>query len=335
MRQFVILGPSRWAIEEQADLVPRQGEVVVRVEAAGLCGTDRELFDGSMPYIGAGITTYPFVPGHEWAGTVIATGPGARTPKGTRVTGDVFIPCGACDYCKAGRINACPDRYEIGVRRNWPGAIADQIRVPEAVVHHLPDAVGTEAAVFAEPGVTALHALERCDLKPDELCLVIGSGTLSLLALQIAISLGAVAHCATNAEAGRDRALTLGASEAISPGQIVPGTYDVAIEAAGRHDAPGQAVGAVKAGGRVGLIGVSTEVANLDANDVVLRDITVHGVIGGPGRFPRILQLIRSGAIVTEPLIGARVSLDEVADVLQRPAILGAAPKTIVTWSSP
>lgn len=335
MRAFVISGPNQGRVEEVTAVTPGRGEVVVAVEAAGLCGTDRELFDGSMPYISAGLTRYPFTPGHEWAGTVVRVGGDTSLPVGTRVTGDVFIPCNACPACAAGRINTCPDRYEIGVRGNWPGAVADEIAVPERIVHRLPDGLAFDEAIFAEPGVTSLHAIERCGLRAGERCLVYGSGTLALIAIQIAGHLGADVACVSRSDAGRGRAIAVGAADAYGPGEEPAAVFDVVIEAAGSRGAATGAVAAARAGGRIGIVGIASSGPFLDANDMVLRDLTIHGAIGGPGRFPELLRLIASGAIRTEPLVRARIPLDEVAATLSAPLRAGDPPKTIVKPALP
>jgi 2-desacetyl-2-hydroxyethyl bacteriochlorophyllide A dehydrogenase len=329
MRAFVITGPGEGHVEEVPDLEPANGEVVVALEATGLCGTDRELFEGTMPYLVDGLTRYPFTPGHEWAGTVVALGAGATTPIGTRVTGDVFISCGQCPDCVAGRINTCPTRYEIGVLGNWPGAVAEQIRIPERVLYEIPDGVSFESAIFAEPGVTSLHAIERCSLAPNETCLVVGSGTLGILAIQIALAMGAIVDCCSSSASGRARALSAGAREVFGPQNVRP-AYDVVIEASGQPGALASALESTRAGGRLGLIGICKDPSWIDANAVVLHDLSVHGVIGGPGRFPRLLQLIASGAIETEALVGSRIGIDSVEAALRNDPRPGAPPKTVV-----
>ena len=129
MRALVITGPGEAEVRDVAPPEPRPGEVVVDVDRAGVCGTDMELFTGEMSYLHTGQAQYPMRIGHEWTGTVSVLGDGVDPSwLGRRVTGDTMIGCGQCARCLTGRHHVCADRYEIGVRNGWPGALAEQLR---------------------------------------------------------------------------------------------------------------------------------------------------------------------------------------------------------------
>ena len=171
------------------------GEVVVSIERAGVCGTDVDIFTGRMSYLHSGQAWYPIRPGHEWAGVVSAVGDGvAGSWLGRRVTGDTMLGCGHCARCLAGRQHVCADRYEIGIRNGWPGALAEQMPIPVTALQPLPDAVGPALGALVEPGGTALRCVQAADLQPDDRLLIMGPGAIGLLAAQIAAAQGAEVH---------------------------------------------------------------------------------------------------------------------------------------------
>ncbi len=140
MRAFVLTGPREFAVQEVPAPEPGVGEVVVRVERAGVCGTDVELFTGEMPYLHQGHSCYPLRPGHEWAGTVSAVGESVEPAwLGRRVMGDTMLGCGVCRRCRRGVQHACEDRQEVGIRGGRHGALAEALAVPARSLHALPD----------------------------------------------------------------------------------------------------------------------------------------------------------------------------------------------------
>jgi len=125
MRAFVITGPGKAEVREVDSPTPGAGEVIVDVERAGVCGTDVEFFTGEMSYLHTGEAEYPIRIGHEWSGVVSAVADSAdESWLGRRVTGDTMLGCGRCARCLGGRQHVCADRYEIGIRNGWPGALA-------------------------------------------------------------------------------------------------------------------------------------------------------------------------------------------------------------------
>ena len=145
MRAFVLTGPRQFTVAEVEPPVAAPGQVVVDVERAGVCGTDVEFFTGHMAYLHQGHATYPMRLGHEWCGAVSAVGDGVDPAwAGQRVTGDTMLGCGHCRRCRTGRQHVCADRFEIGVRGGWPGALAEQLPVPVTALRALPDSVGAD-----------------------------------------------------------------------------------------------------------------------------------------------------------------------------------------------
>ncbi|MEV1205922.1 alcohol dehydrogenase catalytic domain-containing protein, partial [Microbispora rosea] len=178
MRALVITGPGRAEVVDLEPPVAAPGQVVVEVERVGVCGTDVELFTGEMSYLHSGHAWYPLRPGHEWCGVVTALGDGVDPGwLGRRVTGDTMLGCGRCRFCGDGLHHVCPDRAEIGIRRGFPGALAERLAVPAAALHALPETIDATMGALVEPGGSALRAVRGAALQPGDRLLVLGTGT--------------------------------------------------------------------------------------------------------------------------------------------------------------
>lgn len=160
MRAFVITGPRRTEVREVEPPRAGVGQVVVDVERVGVCGTDVEFFTGEMAYLHQGFAEFPMRIGHEWCGMVTAVGDGVDEAwLGRRATGDTMLGCGRCRRCLSGRQHVCADRYEIGIKGGFPGALAEQLAVPVTALYPLPDTVDAVAGALVEPGGNALRAV--------------------------------------------------------------------------------------------------------------------------------------------------------------------------------
>ena len=160
MRAFVVTGPHRSEVRDVEDPAPAPGQVVVDIDRVGVCGTDVELYTGEMAYLHQGHAAYPIRLGHEWSGTVSAVGDGVDPGwMGRRTTGDTMLGCGRCDRCRSGRPHVCDDRYEVGIRRGFPGALAERMAMPVTALNPLPDAVDDVAGAMVEPGGSALRSV--------------------------------------------------------------------------------------------------------------------------------------------------------------------------------
>jgi 2-desacetyl-2-hydroxyethyl bacteriochlorophyllide A dehydrogenase len=333
VRAFVITGPGEAAVQDVPEPEARPGEVVIDVARAGLCGTDAEFFTGTMPYLHDGQARYPIRIGHEWCGHVSAVGPDVvRSWLGASVTGDTMLGCGTCARCRSGRHHVCADRYEVGVRGGWHGALAERLRMPAIALKRLPDDLPPEAGALVEPGGAALRAVCAAQPSPGDVLCVWGAGTLGLLALQFALARGAVADVVDPRPASRALALELGARSSFPPGEAPDRGYDAVIDASPGRDVPARCVEQVEPTGRVVLVGLSPEPSLLDTRRAVLRDVTVVGVLSGSAALDRVIELMGTGAIRTASLVAATVALGDVADVLggnlgQSPT---GAPKVLV-----
>ncbi|TMR23856.1 zinc-binding dehydrogenase [Nonomuraea turkmeniaca] len=336
MRAFVITGPGRAEVQEVEPPAAMPGEVVVEVERAGVCGTDTEFYSGAMAYLRTGEARYPVRIGHEWAGTVREIGDGVDPAwVGRRVTGDTMLGCGHCARCVAGRQHLCADRYEIGVRNGRPGALAERLPVPVRALQPLPDPVDAVLGALVEPGGNALRAVRAAAVAPGERLLVIGPGTIGLLAAMIAAAQGAEVHLLGVTEHSLAFARSLGFTRTWTtpPFDPVQGPrFDAAIDASTGAGSPALALEAVEPGRNVVFIGLSAEPSLADTRRLVLKDVTAVGVLSASGGLAGAIDLYASGQVDPRPLVAATVPLDEAAAVVsgkRRPG-WGDAPKILI-----
>ena len=301
--------------------VPEVGErdVLVRVRASGICGSDVHGYDGS-----SGRRLPPVVMGHEAAGVVERVGPGVgRFAAGARVTFDSTVSCGTCAYCREGRVNLCDRRTILGVscadfRRE--GANAEFISVPEHIVYAVPDEVPFEQAAMVEPISVAVHAVGRAPM-PARHAVVVGTGTIGLLVIQALRAAGTPRVFAVDVDEGKlALARKLGADVALNPKGIdVPaevrrltdGGADVAMECVGATEPIKTAIASVRKGGSVVLVGNISPAIELPLQQVVTGELTLLGTAASSGEYPRSIELLRKGAIDVRPLITEVVPLDE------------------------
>ncbi|MEY9947533.1 zinc-binding dehydrogenase [Kitasatospora sp. GAS1066B] len=292
---------------------PGPEEVLVRVGLLGLCGTDLGFFDGSSNYLREGLKSYPFVIGHEWIGTVVGVGPGADPALvGQRVSGHNFRACGSCSHCRTGRIRYCPERSEIGVLGPHPGAGSQWLTAPVDTLVRIPDGLSDAAGALLEPTAAAVHAVDRLAVTGQDRVAVLGAGTLGLAAAQVAAALGADPVVFDPQPAARELAHRLGLRALAAPAASDEGCYDAVIEASGSTAAVRSAVRLVAAGGRIAQLGTPHHATDgFDAATLVIRDVTLHGVLSGIGYWDRLVGLVQSGAVDLDSLVDRVFQLDE------------------------
>jgi 2-desacetyl-2-hydroxyethyl bacteriochlorophyllide A dehydrogenase len=334
VRAFVITGPGRAEVRDIEPPEPGPGQVVVEVERAGVCGTDVEFYTGHMVYLRTGEARYPVRIGHEWCGRVVRAGDeDSASWIGQRVTGDTMLGCGQCHRCRSGRQHLCADRFEIGIRGGWPGALAEQLLVPASSLLPLPDAIDATAGALVEPGGNALRVVRATQVAAGQRVLVMGPGTIGLLSALIARSRGADVHLLGQEERSLRFARRLGfdqvwVRDTLPAGQF-GGTFDAIIDASTGAGLPSLATELIEPGGRIGYIGLSSEPSLIDTRALVLKDVTATGVLSASGGLAETIALYADGAVDPEPIVAATVGLDDAARVLsgRRPAEWGDAPK--------
>jgi len=333
VRAFVLTGPARAEVREVDDPVAGAGLVVVDVTRAGICGTDVEMFSGDMHYLHTGQARYPLRIGHEWTGVVGSVGPDVDPAwLGRHVVGDTMLGCRACERCRAGRQHLCADRYEIGIRNGWPGALAERLPVPVTALEALPDGLDAALGALVEPGGNALRAVRGAALASGARLLVLGPGTIGLLTAMIAKAQGAEVHLLGLAPASLDFARSLGFASVWTAATLPDLRWDAVIDASNGVEMPALAVEVVEPGGRVVYIGLSGTPSHVDTRAIALKDVTVVGVLSASGGLAGAIDLYASGTVDPRPIVAATVGLDGVADALagRRPPGWGGAPKVHV-----
>jgi L-iditol 2-dehydrogenase len=298
-----------------------RGEVLVRVEACGICGSDVHGYDGST-----GRRIPPIVMGHEAAGTVETVGEGAtKYKKGDRVTFDSTIYCGECQYCKRGQINLCDNREVIGVscgdyRRH--GAFAEYVVVPERIMYPLPKDFSFDEAAMLEAVSVALHGVKVSQVGGGETALVIGAGMIGLLTLQAARAAGCKRVFITDVDetrlklakqVGADETLHCSGAELVAEVMRLTGGngVDITLEAVGRNETVVGAIDCTRKGGTVTLIGNIMPEVTLPLQKVVVRQLRLQGSCASSGEYPEAIELIANGKIQVKQLITAVASLEE------------------------
>jgi L-iditol 2-dehydrogenase len=296
-------------------------EVLVRVEACGICGSDVHGYDGS-----SGRRIPPIVMGHEAAGVVAAIGSGVRGyAEGDRVTFDSTVYCGECAYCAVGEVNLCDNRQVIGVscgdyRRH--GAFAEFVVVPQRILYPLSANISFAEAAMLEAVSVALHGVRVSEVKGGETALVIGAGMIGLLTLQAARAAGCSPVYITDVDAtrldlaaqvGAERILHCSGAELVSAVQKLTGGrgVDIVYEAVGRNETVAAAIDCTRKGGTVTLIGNITPEVTIHLQKVVSRQIRLQGSCASSGEYPQAIELIANGKIQVKPLITAVAALEE------------------------
>jgi L-iditol 2-dehydrogenase len=308
---------SKYRSLEIADLptpVPAADEVLIRVAACGICGSDVHGYDGS-----SGRRIPPIVMGHEAAGVVASLEAGVnKITEGDRVTFDSTIFCGTCDFCRRGEINLCDHRQVLGVscpdyRRH--GAFAEYVVVPARIVYKLPDRMAFEEAAMLEAVAVALHAVSLSEVSAGSSVLVVGAGMIGLLILQALRVAGSSRILVADIDDSRlVLAKKLGASEVLRADepdilsrilQFSTTGVDLAVEAVGRNETVRLAIDSIRKGGRVTLVGNISPEITLPLQKVVTRQIRLQGSCASAGEYPRAIELVANGAIDVKGLITA------------------------------
>lgn len=330
MRAFVVSAPNEYEIAEVEAPVAREGEVVVDVERVGVCGTDVEVLSGHMAYLESGDAHYPMRIGHEWCGLVSAVGGGVSPAWiGRRVTADTMLGCGTCTRCLAGRHNICAERFEIGLRRGWPGALAEQVVAPERFLYELADSVDPTCGAMVEPGGNAWRAVDATGLAAGQRLLVIGSGTIGLLAALFAKARGIEVHLLGIDRITLDYAMALGVDGAWTATELPPLGYDAVIDASTSAGSPGTAIDLVEPGGKVVFIGISAAPSIVDTRRLAMKDLTTVGILAGSFGLAKAIEAYAAGLVDPRPLVAATVAMSGTGPVLEgrRPKGAGPGPK--------
>jgi L-iditol 2-dehydrogenase len=329
MKALVLKATNRFEIDEMPRPAAGPGDVLVAVKACGICGSDVHGMDGST-----GRRRPPIVMGHEASGVIAEAGPGVTGwAPGDRVTFDSTIFCGACGFCRQGRVNLCDHRRVLGVsceEYRQHGAFAEFVAVPQRILVRLPDAVTFEQAAMIEALAIAVHAVGRAPVAATDTAVVVGAGMIGLLVVQALRAAGCGAVVAVDLDPARlDLARSLGADAGLradDAGGVVEEVKrrtggrgaDLAFEVVGIAPAVKTAVGALRKGGHLVLVGNLAATVELPLQAVVTRELTLHGSCASAGEYPACLDLIARRRVNVDPLISATAPLAEGAAWFER-----------------
>jgi threonine dehydrogenase-like Zn-dependent dehydrogenase len=312
---------------------PEPGEAVVAVERVGVCGTDVEFFTGEMAYLHQGHSSYPLRLGHEWCGTVLTVGDGADPGwVGRRVMGDTMIGVGTCSRCRRGHQHVCAQLQEVGIRDGRPGALAEQLAVPVSSLHALPDAVDPALGALVEPGGNALRAARATGAGPGDRVLVLGPGTIGLLAAMFLRAAGAEVHLLGATPESLAYPRSLGFEKAWAADGVPDLPFHAVVDASNAAHLPALALDLVEPAGRVVYIGLAGTPSHIDTRTLALKDVTAVGILSASPGLEDAILAYAAGTVDPRPLVAATVGLEEVGEVLagSRPAGAGPGPKVHV-----
>jgi 2-desacetyl-2-hydroxyethyl bacteriochlorophyllide A dehydrogenase len=321
MRAVIIDKPGEIRVGAVPDPTPGPDDVLIKVGACGICGTDLHISEGEFPP-----TPYPIVPGHEFAGEVVALGKNVQRDAssisiGARVAVDPSLFCGHCAFCRVGRGNLCLNWGAIG--DTVDGAFAEYVKVPLANAYALPEHVSFREAALIEPVSCAVHGIHRLEPRLGDTVLIVGAGTMGLLLLQLALRGGASRVAVMDLNTQRlTLAEKLGAYRTASSSQALlesePLGFDCVIDATGVAAAIDTALKLVKRGGKFMVFGVAPQEARVAISPfrVYNEEITIVGSMAVLNSYQQAVDLVSGGAINTQIMLTEAFSLEEFSQAL-------------------
>ncbi len=316
-------GKEKIEVKDAPVSAPGAGEVLLRVRACGICGSDLHLYRGDFPALPA------ISPGHEFAGEVTEVGEGVQGfASGQRVVVEPWRTCRECSNCRTGSYHLCPKRVLLGTFAS--GGLAEYVTVPDYTLYPLPDALDYELAALVEPLAVAVHGLHLADLSFGERVVILGSGSIGVMAALAARALGAAEVIVTHRyEHQAKAALAAGATRAVHADEasgLASERPDVVVETVGgRADTFNQAIGLVRPGGRVSVLGLFTGPVQVNAQILALNEVRATGGItycrrGRHSDFDVALRMIEADPERARGIISHRFPLGEADEAFRSAA---------------
>jgi len=306
---------------------PAENEILIKVEAAGICGTDRHLYHGEFPSVPDKIL------GHEFSGIVVDSGK-TDIAEGARVTCDPNTWCGACSQCRRGRVNLCVNNLATGIHRD--GGFAEFCVFPASKAVVLPNEINPLYGAFCEPLACTLHGMDMGAVSEGETVLVIGGGVIGLMAVQLAKLSGAEVMLLTRSPEKQSLGLNIGADYAVGTEigvkNIWPDGADLVVECAGVSATVTMSHKLARSGGRVVILGVISqgEKVPIEPFDMLFREIQMYFSFLNPFTHERAAKMIADGLINVSPLISRVISLEEAAEAIASPPPKGEVRAIVV-----
>ncbi|HWP63280.1 MAG TPA: alcohol dehydrogenase catalytic domain-containing protein [Candidatus Binatia bacterium] len=330
MRALVVLEPGRFEIQDVPIPEPGPNEVLARVRAVSICGTDAHLIRGDYP--GFWPPAFPFIPGHEWAGEIVALGPGAERHGwrvGDRVAGTSHDACGVCQKCVEGRYNLCENYGRPGLHKqyghNTQGADAEYVVQGIKTIFRLPDSLSFDEGAIVDPASIALHVANRGGIAPGDTVAITGAGPIGLLAGDAAFVRGAARVIVVGrgrrlqkaAEMGFETVDTMGGDPVAEVRARTAGRgVDVVLECAGVPETIAWGLRMLRRGGRCAVVGIPTRSVELTLQGLVLDELDLVGSRASAGEMLRVLPLVEQGRVRVRELITHRFPLTDYAAAL-------------------
>lgn len=314
MKAAVLYKPGDVKVSELDIPTPGAGELLIKVKACGVCGTDNALYRGEYP------GNYPVVIGHEFSGDVMEIGNDVtKFAPGDRVTVDPNRVCHSCDYCQAGYEHLCEDLSSMGVHRH--GANAEYCVMPESNIYKIADTLSYEEAAFGEPLACAIHGVDLAGVKVGDTVLIIGAGGMGNLITQCVVNSGA-AHVIVSEPIAlrREKALENGATHVIDPLKQDPAQMlkdikrigaDIVFEVAGNSEAQQACLSYVRKGGTIMFFGCSPQDALIKVNPFIINEheFKISGSFNNQFATARAVEMLGSKKIRVDNLISHRIPL--------------------------
>jgi L-iditol 2-dehydrogenase len=332
MRAVVLTAPKRHEIRDDVP-VPRPGplEVLSRVDSVAICGTDLHIYEGRFP--GRWPKGYPFIPGHEWSGTVVEVGAGAGDlgwQVGQRVAGTSHAGCGYCRMCRTGRYNLCENYGREPLHHQYghysQGADAEYVVHSIKSIFLLPAELELQLGAMIDTASIALHSVKRAGIEPGDVVVVVGAGPMGFLIADCALALGAAQVIVTGSGERLERAARLGfvtvnyreEDPVAAVRRLTDGKgANVSVDAGGTSASIRQAVDVLRRGGRVAFTGVPTDGDTaLPMQKIVLEEIDLFGVRANRNTMEEVIPLVVSGRVRVKPLVTHTFGLDAYGQAL-------------------
>lgn len=315
-------GPG-YVIKEVELPRPKEDEVLIKIKAVGICGTDVPILKGIRE------VPIPLIPGHEFAGDIVEVGSKVKDFKvGDRVTPAIVIGCGHCYFCRKGLETLCDNIVETGIHVD--GAFAEYVTVPEKVVHKLPENMTYEQGASIDPIASAYHPVKMASIGSEDIVVVFGPGPIGLYTIQIAKAEGAKKIISVGVKGDEERlklAKELGADETIISsenllediGKLTDGRMaDIVFEATGHPSVFEMALSSARKHGTVVMIGIFHEPATANIAQIVRREIRIKGSLCYTWQdYKECIDLVESGRVRVEPMISHTFDLKDMDKALE------------------
>ncbi len=310
MRAVEVIAPHQMHVNDRALPDVEPGQVRIRVDWAGVCGTDYSLIAGKLAF-----ARYPIVPGHEFSGHISAVGAGVDLAVSQPVTINPILSCRVCPACLRGEINHCPQVAVLGVA-GTPGGFADEVVVPAYTIRVLPDDLPMEAAALTEPMVVAVRIVQSAGVKAGDNVAILGAGNIGLLVLQTAFIVGAGSVAITDPVSSRLAvARQLGAVDLVAEDSL--GQFDVVIDGAGTPQTFDLCVRLARSGGSIAVYGApSIERPELPMLEMFRKDLRVAFTRLYPSDMSEAIRLLHEGRINWQAIVTHRVSLEGLPEAI-------------------